>query len=167
MALAPSNTASYQHLRNNTNSKWWRDAGLRKTNLIVCCYMIAQATGGYGMSPASIRGSHAKLVGDLDKSLINGLQSIPQWKASKCLMPLVDCSLLNKLYATKELGNPDASSLGLITASLSLGVIAGSAPFGWLADYYGRRITMFLGSLIMFVGAVLQAAAHGRNEFIA
>ncbi|KII95906.1 hypothetical protein PLICRDRAFT_150906 [Plicaturopsis crispa FD-325 SS-3] len=129
MALAPSNTASYQHLRNNTNSKWWRDAGLRKTNLIVCCYMIAQATGGY------------------DKSLINGLQSIPQWKA--------------------KLGNPDASSLGLITASLSLGVIAGSAPFGWLADYYGRRITMFLGSLIMFVGAVLQAAAHGRNEFIA
>ncbi|WVF67416.1 hypothetical protein IAT40_002172 [Kwoniella sp. CBS 6097] len=89
----------------------------------------------------------AQATGGYDKSLINNLQSIPTW--------------------AEALDNPDDSTLGLIIASLSLGivVISGLAD-GHANDHIGRKKTMFLGSCFMLVGAILQAAANGRNEFV-
>ncbi|KAE8542219.1 hypothetical protein D1P53_001705 [Cryptococcus gattii VGV] len=88
----------------------------------------------------------AQATGGYDKSLINNLQSIPTWQA--------------------VVGHPTGSALGVVTAMLSIGVIVGSPFFGWLSDWRGRKITMFIGSCIMLVGAILQAAATNRDFFI-
>ncbi|KIR50834.1 hexose transporter [Cryptococcus gattii Ru294] len=88
----------------------------------------------------------AQATGGYDKSLINNLQSIPTWQ--------------------EVVGHPTGSALGVVTAMLSIGVIIGSPFFGWLSDWRGRKITMFTGSCIMLVGAILQAAATNRDFFI-
>lgn len=66
--------AAWSDLPNNTNKSWWKDPGMRKANLIILSYMIAQATGGY------------------DKSLINNLQSMPNWVTSEWTCHLLTVS---------------------------------------------------------------------------
>ncbi|GAA6011711.1 hypothetical protein JCM10207_004219 [Rhodosporidiobolus poonsookiae] len=129
LSRAPVVTAWSALSNNVAPGMWWNDAGLRRCNWILACYVFIQATGGY------------------DKSLLNNLQSMPKWQE------LVD--------------HPSSSALGLITCSMSLGTIATAPFFGWMADKYGRRLTMFAGSALMLVGAILQAAANGRDMFIA
>ncbi|OXG33120.1 hexose transporter protein [Cryptococcus neoformans Bt120] len=130
--MAPGHSVSskfaFAQYQNNAHPQWWKDPGMRRGNLVILLYMVAQATGGY------------------DKSLINNLQSIPTWEA--------------------VVGHPTGSALGVVTAMLSIGVIVGSPFFGWLSDWKGRKITMFIGSCIMLVGAILQAAATNRDFFI-
>lgn len=72
--------------------------------------------------------------------------------------------------STEVVGHPTGSALGVVTAMLSIGVIvvrvftrfwwskvnahtgffAGFTFFGWLSDWKGRKITMFIGSCIMY-----------------
>lgn len=73
--------------------------------------------------------------------------------------------------STEVVGHPTGSALGVVTAMLSIGVIVvrvflrefggqestlilassqGSPFFGWLSDWKGRKITMFIGSCIMY-----------------
>lgn len=67
--MAPGHSVSskfaFAQYRNNAHPQWWKDPGMRRGNLVILLYMVAQATGGY------------------DKSLINNLQSIPTWEAGK------------------------------------------------------------------------------------
>lgn len=65
------------------------------------------------------------------------------------------------------MGNPTASSIGLITASVFIaGFFAAffASPF---ADRFGRRPALFLGSALCVLGAAVQSAARGRGMFVA
>lgn len=70
-----------------------------------------------------------------------------------------DCS-------TIDMGNPSEEILGIITASVFIGGIIGALMASWPADTFGRRPTLFAGSLLTAVGSILQAAASSRAVFI-
>jgi hypothetical protein len=45
--MAPSNIDVTKTLGNNTNTKWWKDPGMRKLNFMILCVITAQMTCGY------------------------------------------------------------------------------------------------------------------------
>ncbi|GIZ42309.1 hypothetical protein CKM354_000558400 [Cercospora kikuchii] len=59
-----------------------------------------------------------------------------------------------------------ATTQGISIASYNLGCFLGAVVCIWLGQYLGRRRTIFLGSAIMVVGAVLQTAAFGLTQLI-
>ncbi|CAO2658333.1 Nn.00g060560.m01.CDS01 [Neocucurbitaria sp. VM-36] len=62
---------------------------------------------------------------------------------------------------------PSSSDLGLITAILFVGGFFGAFFAPYLADHYGRRPSIFFGSVLCVAGAAVQTASHSRNVFIA
>lgn len=55
-APAPAK-ATYAEWENNTNSKWWKDAGLRTCTLYCVLLYFGIFSGGYGSPPALLRPS--------------------------------------------------------------------------------------------------------------
>lgn len=66
----------------------------------------------------------------------------------------------------QDMGHPSDEVLGLITAMVFIGGVIGALVASWPADTFGRRSTLFAGSLLSVVGSILQAASPGRTEFI-
>lgn len=78
---------------------------------------------------------------------MNGLQSLPQWRST--------------------FGKPEGALLGFMNAVYPLSKVIGLFPATWLGDNYGRRRPMFVGFLLLPIGAALQAAAQNTPMFIA
>ncbi|KEP46292.1 sugar transporter [Rhizoctonia solani 123E] len=119
----------YATWRNNAHPNWWQDAGLRKLHFWIAVIYLSITTFGY------------------DGSLLNGLQTLPQW---------------NNYF-----NNPSGNRLGLISASQSLpGIIV---PFfaAWTNDKYGRKFILWFGGSLLIAGAIVQATARGDGQFIA
>lgn len=81
-----------------------------------------------------------------------------------------DGSLLNALQTVSQFddyfGSPRGAKLGLISAAMALGSIC-STPFApWVADRYGRRWGITIGSLIMVAGSIIQALSVNLVMFI-
>lgn len=81
-----------------------------------------------------------------------------------------DGSMMNSLqtvsYWDDFFGNPRGSTLGLISAIIALGAIC-SAPFAPLvADKFGRRWGITVGSIIMIGGAILQCESTTFAMFV-
>lgn len=75
-------------------------------------------------------------TGGFDASMMNGLQSLEYWQ--------------------RAFDQPSGATLGILSASYSLGAIS-SLPFvSLLSDHVGRRWSIIFGSLVMMAGAVLQ-----------
>ena len=55
---------------------------------------------------------------------------------------------------------------GISVASYNLGCFVGAIACIWVGDRLGRRKTIWLGSVIMVIGATLQASAFGLPHFI-
>lgn len=70
------------------------------------------------------------------------------------------------LTCITAMGDPTASTIGLITASVFIaGFVA--APFASpLADRYGRRPALCLGSFLCVAGAAIQSGAQSKGMFI-
>ncbi|CAE6412359.1 unnamed protein product [Rhizoctonia solani] len=122
-------TPQYTTWRNNAHPNWWQDAGLRKLHFWIAVIYLSITTFGY------------------DGSLLNGLQTLPQWNA--------------------YFNNPSGNRLGLISASQSLpGVIV---PFlaAWTNDRFGRKFILWIGGFLLIAGAIVQATAKGDGQFIA
>ncbi|KAF3005415.1 hypothetical protein E8E14_000412 [Neopestalotiopsis sp. 37M] len=66
----------------------------------------------------------------------------------------------------QDMDNPSDEILGLITAMVFIGGVIGALLASWPADTFGRRSTLFAGSLLSVAGSILQAASPGRTEFI-
>ncbi|KAF8997938.1 hypothetical protein BGZ52_010938, partial [Haplosporangium bisporale] len=69
-------------------------------------------------------------------------------------------------YFIKMISGPDAKELlpwqaSLIVSILSAGTFCGSLIAGDLADYFGRRFTIVVGSAVFIVGVALQTASAG------
>ncbi|PYI18345.1 general substrate transporter [Aspergillus violaceofuscus CBS 115571] len=55
---------------------------------------------------------------------------------------------------------------GIVVAAYNLGCFAGSIPTIWVGNWLGRRKTIFVGSAIMVVGALLQCTSYDLAQFI-
>ena len=82
-----------------------------------------------------------------DGSLLNGLQTVDQFD--------------------EYFNYPRGAQLGLISAIMSLGSICSTPIAPWVADTWGRRWGINIGSLIMIAGAIIQAESINVGMFIA
>ncbi|KAK4936141.1 hypothetical protein LTR10_022937 [Elasticomyces elasticus] len=81
-----------------------------------------------------------------DASLMTGLQAIPEW---------------NDYF-----DNPSGNTLGLISASLFLPAIVTPFMASAVNSRWGRRICIAVGSILMILGACLNAFANNIGMFI-
>ncbi|KAK6826960.1 hypothetical protein RU639_004469 [Aspergillus parasiticus] len=81
-----------------------------------------------------------------DGALMNGLLTLPMF--------------------AKNVGENISSNMeGLIISGISLGGMFTFIPASYFADYFGRKMSVALGSAIMIVASVIQAATVGRWAF--
>ena len=59
-----------------------------------------------------------------------------------------------------------ATNQGITVASYNLGCFFGAIATIWLGNFLGRKRTIFTGSAIMIVGAILQCTAFQLPHFI-
>ncbi|KAL2789107.1 general substrate transporter [Aspergillus insuetus] len=62
--------------------------------------------------------------------------------------------------------NSQSTRQGIVVAAYNLGCFAGSIPTIWVGNWLGRRKTIFLGSFIMVIGALLQCTSYDLAQFI-
>jgi len=61
-------------------------------------------------------------------------------------------------------GNPDAAQQGTMTSVYNLGCFAGALSTLYYGDKLGRPRTLILGSLIIAIGAIIQASVYGAAQ---
>jgi len=108
---------------------WYKDGTLWKLNLLLFSCLLTQTATGF------------------DASMINGMQSLPQWRAF--------------------FGEPTGARLGAMTFGPNGGVLISIAISSQLCDWFGRRIPIFVGSVLIILGSVIQAAATNYAMFVA
>ncbi|KAH8588231.1 general substrate transporter [Bisporella sp. PMI_857] len=81
-----------------------------------------------------------------DGAMMNGLQTVKQWR----------------IY----FGQPTASILGVMNAIYPIGKLMGLFPATWLSDRFGRRSSMWVGFILLLVGAGLQGGSVNLAMFI-
>lgn len=82
-----------------------------------------------------------------DGSMLNGLQALDIWRVT--------------------FNYPTGAVLGLLSASYPLGAILSTPVSAFVSDRWGRRWSVFVGSIIMLVGVILQSASHNVGSFVA
>ncbi|KAI0318860.1 general substrate transporter [Amylostereum chailletii] len=122
-----SESHNYANLVDNSKP-WWKKRRILALNAWICLLLITSSTNGY------------------DGSMMNGLQSLPQWES--------------------EFNNPTGSKLGLLNAIQNIGSLS-AYPFSpYASDGFGRRPTIFLGATIMLIATALQSASQSVGMFI-
>lgn len=112
----------------NPNRKWYNNGRLILLNAWITLFLITSSTNGY------------------DGSMMNGLQSLPQW--------------------TSAFNHPKGGTLGLLNAIQNIGALA-AYPFApYVSDGIGRRRAVIFGSIIMVGAVVLQTASQNVHMFI-
>ncbi|PSN59349.1 hexose transporter [Corynespora cassiicola Philippines] len=81
-----------------------------------------------------------------DESLVGSFQAMQPW--------------------VEAMGHPTSSDVGLITSILFVGGFVGAFFAPHVADNYGRRPSIFVGSLLCTTGAAIQTASTSRGMFI-
>ena len=82
-----------------------------------------------------------------DASMLNGMQSLPQWQ--------------------KFFGQPKGTRLGAMTFGPNGGTLISILISSQLCDRLGRRKPIFIGSILIVIGSVIQAAASNYDMFVA
>ncbi|TFK96723.1 hexose transporter [Pterulicium gracile] len=110
------------------HKKWHNNRRLIVLNSWIFLLLITSSTNGF------------------DGSMMNGLQSLPQWKLA--------------------FNDPDGAKLGLLGAIQNIGGFS-ALPFSpYITDTFGRRVAVFLGCVLMIIGAALQTASQTVEMFI-
>jgi MFS family permease len=63
-------------------------------------------------------------------------------------------------------GPAKTSLLGTVTAIYDVGCCAGSILAYWLGDRLGRKHSVLLGTIIMSIGAILQASSYSVGQMV-
>ncbi|KAJ9416418.1 general substrate transporter [Fusarium oxysporum] len=113
----------------NQTTPWYKQAHLVKLNSLILGLVCFQSAIGY------------------DGSLLNGLQSLPQW--------------------SDFMNHPSGEWSGFINAIYFIGFFVACPPSSWLANKYGRRLPAFLGFIPLAIGTGLQTGAKTEAEWIA
>ncbi|KAF1849075.1 general substrate transporter [Cucurbitaria berberidis CBS 394.84] len=111
-----------------TTKYWFQIPHLRRLNLILLIPLLSSAVAGY------------------DGSLMNGIQSLTQWK--------------------EYFGHPTGALLGLVNAAQSAGSVVVLPFVGILSDKYGRRIVLLSGLLGVVVATIIQATSTTLAQFV-
>ncbi|KAJ7485844.1 hexose transporter [Mycena latifolia] len=122
-----SNTNAYTHLM-DPNRKWYNNRRLIALNAWIVLLLITSSTNGY------------------DGSMMNGLQSLTQWK--------------------EYFHTPTKGKLGLLNAIQNIGALAGYPFAPYMSDGIGRRPTVFFGAMIMCIATAVQTASQSVGMFI-
>ncbi|ESK94080.1 hexose transporter [Moniliophthora roreri MCA 2997] len=81
-----------------------------------------------------------------------------------------DSSMMNGLQTVRSFDtffhSPRSTLLGLMSAIYSLGAIIVLPVVPWVSDHLGRRWAIIVGSIIMMIGAAIQAAAQNFAMFV-
>ncbi|KAG6377566.1 hexose transporter [Boletus reticuloceps] len=107
---------------------WYNNRRLITLNAWIVLLLITSSTTGY------------------DGSMMNGLQSLPQWESS--------------------FHNPSNGKLGLLNAIQNIGALAGYPFAPYLSDGIGRRRAVWFGAAIMCIAAAVQTASQSVGMFI-
>ncbi|KAF8439050.1 hexose transporter [Boletus edulis BED1] len=107
---------------------WYNNRRLITLNAWIVLLLITSSTTGY------------------DGSMMNGLQSLPQWESS--------------------FHNPSNGELGLLNAIQNIGALAGYPFAPYVSDGVGRRRAVWFGAAIMCIGAAIQTASQSVGMFI-
>ncbi|KAF7325635.1 Hexose transporter [Mycena kentingensis (nom. inval.)] len=126
-AVTASGTNAYLHLM-DPNRKWYNNRRLIALNAWIVLLLITSSTNGY------------------DGSMMNGLQSLPQWR--------------------DYFHTPSEGKLGLLNAIQNIGALAGYPFAPYMSDYLGRRRTVFFGAAVMCIATAVQTAAQSVGMFI-
>ncbi|CAK1364983.1 unnamed protein product [Cercospora beticola] len=106
---------------------WWKVRHLVLLNLCLVVPMMTNSSNGY------------------DGSLLNGLQSLPQWR--------------------NYFDTPTGAILGALSNAYTLGNFVAFPVVAWFNDRWGRLGGLRVGCLISVIGAALQAAAQNYAMF--
>ncbi|KAJ4125762.1 hypothetical protein NW765_001536 [Fusarium oxysporum] len=82
-----------------------------------------------------------------DASMLNGAQSLPQWQ--------------------EYFGEPKGTRLGAMTFGPNGGVLISILISSQLCDWLGRRKPIFIGSVTIIVGAIVQTCSYNYGMFVA
>jgi sugar porter (SP) family MFS transporter len=120
-------SAGYAHFL-DPNRKWYNNRRIIILNAWIVLLLITSSTNGY------------------DGSMMNGLQSLTQWKS--------------------YFNNPSGGRLGLLNAIQNIGSLAAYPISPYLSDGLGRRTAIFIGAAIMCVATAVQTASQSSGMFI-
>ncbi|KAG7094644.1 hypothetical protein E1B28_005468 [Marasmius oreades] len=126
-AVITANESGFAHLVDPTR-KWYNNKRLIILNAWIFLLLITSSTNGY------------------DGSMMNGLQSLDQWK--------------------NDFNHPGASMLGLLNAIQNIGSLAAYPFTPYVSDGLGRRRAIFLGACLMVVATAIQTASQSVRMFI-
>lgn len=131
MAQAPSDDNYNEMMARFDRGKgsWITRPALVKLNFLLLMPLLASGATGY------------------DGSMMNGLQSLPQWRTA--------------------LGNPTGGILGLLNAIGYVGAIACLPFVSWLNETYGRKRAILAGLIMIALGTAMQAASQNFATFLA
>ncbi|KAH2770593.1 hypothetical protein KXW10_006034 [Aspergillus fumigatus] len=79
-------------------------------------------------------------------AMMNGLQTLPQWRDT--------------------FGQPTGALLGFMNAVYPVAKVIGLFPATWIGDRYGRKKVLYTGFALLPIGAAVQAAAQNTPMFI-
>ncbi|KAI9742858.1 MAG: hypothetical protein M1818_003587 [Claussenomyces sp. TS43310] len=112
------------------------------------------------MAIAIIAGLDFFLFG-YDQGVMGGLLTLPSFVRT---FPEIDT--VNVSGLSPQQVNHRSTIQGISVASYNLGCFCGAVATIWLSDLLGRRKMIFIGSVIMVVGAALQCSAFSLGHFI-
>ncbi|KAL6018711.1 hypothetical protein ACNR9Z_001643 [Candidozyma auris] len=107
---------------------WFKVGHLLQLNLLLIVPLLSSAAGGY------------------DGSLMNGLQSMTEWR--------------------EEFGNPQGTMLGFVNAAMCFGALIALPISGWFPDLIGRKKTLLLGIFGIIVATIIQATSTTLAQLI-
>jgi len=107
---------------------WYKNSRIVSLNAWIFLLLITSSTNGY------------------DGSMMNGLQTLTQWK--------------------NAFNNPTGGTLGLLNCIQQVGSLAATPLAPYATDGVGRRIPILFGALVMIVGVIAQTTSHTVGAFI-
>ncbi|KAJ8494488.1 hypothetical protein ONZ45_g3409 [Pleurotus djamor] len=126
-AVHAGNDGGYAHLIDPRRT-WYNNKRIIILNAWIFLLLVTSSTNGY------------------DGSMMNGLQSLPQWR--------------------DYFNRPSGGMLGLLNAIQNIGSLA-AYPFSpYISDGLGRKSAIFLGASLMCIATVIQTAAQSVGMFI-
>lgn len=101
---------------------WYREKHLLLLNMLLIVPLLSSAASGF------------------DGSLMNGLQSMEEWRF--------------------QFNDPKGTMLGLVNAAQNIGALIGPFISVIISDKFGRKWAMFTGLFFIIVATIIQASGH-------
>lgn len=95
-----------------------------------------------------------------DQGVMGGLLTLPSFLS---LFPQINTQSPPPGWSSSRASNVQGITVGAYT----LGCFFGAVATIWLGNFLGRKKTIFIGSSIMIVGAIIQASSFSLGQLIA